>query len=489
MRATLLEQVGCFACRVGVAYIIGDILQRRVELNTPLHSLISLREALFWKDIGRSPYTSSYFRGPPLLLPLFRWTSEQFIRQVVSLAVVDWITAHLLSSIADQVTRLQDGDVQGLRIVQQAAPLLYLLNPCLILSTAAGSTANLATLFVLTALQGGLVGNTALAGLGLAAATYLSAHPLLMLVPTALLLQKHVSKQQSKLGGESGCCSSDAKFTDKAASMHSQVAHKTEKAANEQQCNLLDDLQPAKQSMQKQKTRVTCQLLCFFSVFMLGLLLLSETQLRHHQEHFTVSTLGSLGSSQVSKQQSLPLGASKCQHWTQHVYGYMLTGPDSTPNIGMWWYFFAEAFPSWRAPLKCLFTCAAVIPPLLLTIKLHQQPLLLFLCQCIVNSMLKPYPTAADAAQFMALLPLFPHLLLQLPSVAFTATSLLLLVYLGPTMWYLWMDLGTGNANFYYAITLLWSAWQAMLLLQLLSVALESSPADGQQGKHIEKTT
>ncbi len=33
------------------------------------------------------------------------------------------------------------------------------------------------------------------------------------------------------------------------------------------------------------------------------------------------------------------------------------------------------------------------------------------------------------------------------------------------------------------------SALQAMLLLQLLSVALESSPADGQQGKHIEKTT
>ena len=59
-----------------------------------------------------------------------------------------------------------------------------------------------------------------------------------------------------------------------------------------------------------------------------------------------------------------------------------------------------------------------------------------------------------------ALLPLFPDLLLQLPSTAFTATSLLLLVYLGPTMWYLWMDLGTGNANFYYAITLLWAAWQ-----------------------------
>ena len=79
----------------------------------------------------------------------------------------------------------------------------------------------------------------------------------------------------------------------------------------------------------------------------------------------------------------------------------LVQGPDFTPNIGMWWYFFAEVFPSWRSPLKALFSIATVLPPLLLTMKLHKQPLLLFACQCIVNSMLKPYPTAADAAQFM----------------------------------------------------------------------------------------
>ena len=62
--------------------------------------------------------------------------------------------------------------------------------------------------------------------------------------------------------------------------------------------------------------------------------------------------------------------------------------------------------------------------------------------------------------EVQALLPLFPELLVQLPSGVFSAVTLLLLSYLGPTMWYLWMDLGTGNANFFYAITLLWSAWQ-----------------------------
>ena len=143
-------------------------------------------------------------------------------------------------------------------------------------------------------------------------------------MPTALLLRKHVSKQQNELAEDSGCCSSEAKIIDKAASIYSQ-ANNTDKAANEQRHSLPDVLQPAKQSMQKQKTRVTCQLLCFFFMFMLGLLLLSEMQLRHHQEHFTMSTLGSFGKQQASKQQSLPLGASKCQHWTQHVYGYMLT--------------------------------------------------------------------------------------------------------------------------------------------------------------------
>ena len=45
-------------------------------------------------------------------------------------------------------------------------------------------------------------------------------------------------------------------------------------------------------------------------------------------------------------------------------------------------------------------------------------------------------------------------------------------------MWYLWMDLGTGNANFFYAITLLWAAWQVtasffICMLMLVSVVLQ----------------
>lgn len=54
------------------------------------------------------------------------------------------------------------------------------------LSTAAGSAANVANMFVFTALHGGLTGNPAMAGLGLAAASYMSAHPLLLVVSSCL---------------------------------------------------------------------------------------------------------------------------------------------------------------------------------------------------------------------------------------------------------------------------------------------------------------
>lgn len=78
-----------------------------------------------------------------------------------------------------------------------------------------------------------------------------------------------------------------------------------------------------------------------------------------------------------------------------------LQAPDTSPNIGMWWYFFAEVFPSWREPFKLAYIAAWIVPALLLSGKLHKNPLLLFTCHCIIISLLKPHPTVADAAMFM----------------------------------------------------------------------------------------
>ena len=104
MKASFLEQSGCLACRIGLAWTIGDVLVRRVELNVPLHSFVSIKEALFWTSVGRSPFTSSLFRGPPFL-SLTRLCSSHVILQAALLSLIDWITANILSRVADVVVR------------------------------------------------------------------------------------------------------------------------------------------------------------------------------------------------------------------------------------------------------------------------------------------------------------------------------------------------------------------------------------------------
>ena len=61
-----------------------------------------------------------------------------------------------------------------------------------------------------------------------------------------------------------------------------------------------------------------------------------------------------------------------------------------------------------------------------------------------------------------ALLPLFaPQLAGGGFPAGFLAATGSLLAGLGPAMWHMWIYLGSANANFYYAITLLFGAWQA----------------------------
>ena len=66
----------------------------------------------------------------------------------------------------------------------------------------------------------------------------------------------------------------------------------------------------------------------------------------------------------------------------------------------------------------------------------------------------------AEGLLLQALLPLARQHLLQMKHPLFMAVSLALLAALEPSMWHLWTVLNTANANFYYAITLLWGSWQ-----------------------------
>ena len=92
------------------------------------------------------------------------------------------------------------------------------------------------------------------------------------------------------------------------------------------------------------------------------------------------------------------------------TYGVRLLLPDLTPNVGLWWYFFIEMFDSFREFFLGVFWLHAASYMPGLTIRLHKQPLYVACTLTGVFAIFTPYPSIADAALYLSLVPLFRHL-------------------------------------------------------------------------------
>jgi GPI-anchor transamidase subunit U len=92
------------------------------------------------------------------------------------------------------------------------------------------------------------------------------------------------------------------------------------------------------------------------------------------------------------------------------TYGVRLLVPDLTPNVGLWWYFLIEMFDSFRDFFLGVFWLHAASYMPGLTIRLHKQPLFVACALTGVFAIFTPYPSIADAALYLSLVPLFRHL-------------------------------------------------------------------------------
>uniref|UniRef100_A0A8C3AEA2 Phosphatidylinositol glycan anchor biosynthesis, class U n=1 Tax=Cyclopterus lumpus TaxID=8103 RepID=A0A8C3AEA2_CYCLU len=144
------------------------------------------------------------------------------------------------------------------------------------------------------------------------------------------------------------------------------------------------------------------------------------------------------------------------------VYGFILSVPDLTPNIGLFWYFFAEMFEHFRLFFLCVFQINVFFYTVPLSIKLKEHPVFLIFMQLAVISIFKSYPTVGDiAASFIK-----HHKASSASSLNIFLVSCVLLACsaLFPVLWHLWIYAGSANSNFYYAITLLFNVAQILLV-------------------------
>ncbi|KAK5064389.1 hypothetical protein LTR84_000222 [Exophiala bonariae] len=163
-------------------------------------------------------------------------------------------------------------------------------------------------------------------------------------------------------------------------------------------------------------------------------------------------------------------------------YGAQITVTDLTPNIGLWWYFFIEIFDSFRDFFIGVFWLQLVGYVGAMTFRLQTQPLFVITSLVGLFAVFKPYPSIADISLYLGLLPLYQHVLpckcpRDLPNSSQQLTSMIVTRYtfisasvllystlLGPAFHHLWIYAGSGNANFFYAITLVWSLGLAILV-------------------------
>ena len=190
------------------------------------------------------------------------------------------------------------------------------------------------------------------------------------------------------------------------------------------------------------------------------------------------------------------------------TYGTILSLRDLTPNVGVWWYFFIEIFDSFRSFFLAVFWLHMFSYSPALTLRLRNQPLAVLVLLVGVAAVFAPYAEVGAAGLWLALLGVFGHLgeckcfhfsvstepfINNLPFLfafvvidgklhahqnlvsryPFPALSgLLYTTLLGPAFYYLWIYAGSGNANFFYAITLVWALALSVLLGDFLFAVL-----------------
>ncbi|CBF75296.1 hypothetical protein AN3826.2 [Aspergillus nidulans FGSC A4] len=154
------------------------------------------------------------------------------------------------------------------------------------------------------------------------------------------------------------------------------------------------------------------------------------------------------------------------------TYGFQLLVPDLTPNIGLWWYFFIEIFDSFRDFFLGVFWLHLAAYAGSLSVRLRRQPLFVVTTLLGIFAVFKPYPSISDASLYFAVLPIYRHLFPLMRYTFFSVSALLYASLLGPAFYHLWIYAGSGNANFFYAITLVWSLGFSLILADMIFAAL-----------------
>lgn len=352
-----------FVIRFGIFIIapsIANSLEESIEFSTLITSYKSLKEGLFLYSSNINPYDGGVVHHQPLLIILYQYFQD-FDQLLYS--IVDTYIVYYLINISAKISSKNETIFFKPWIVG----LIYALNPLAILSTLSKSTVLFQNFFIVWTLNSALNNDVLLTGVGISIASYLSYHPIFLVIPLIKLIHQNNNGQNQKVW-----------------------------------------------------------LFLVSTVISLGLLIGSSFYILGQDWKFIEST-----------------------------YGTVLKFTKIAPNLGLWWYYFTEMFEFFIPFYNSVFNLYNISFVLPLTIRLNGIFAFILSWGWLVFS--KSYPSLGDLSLYISLLfllkPVFPFLRYPVISILLLLHSIIL----SPIFYHLWIDLGSGNSNFFYAITLVYS--------------------------------
>jgi len=155
-----------------------------------------------------------------------------------------------------------------------------------------------------------------------------------------------------------------------------------------------------------------------------------------------------------------------------HIH-FILTVPDQTPNIGIFWYFFTEIFDHFQTFFIFVFQFHVAIFSLPMLFKFKSEPILFAFATIGIISIFKSYPAFGDSALWLCILPLWSHAFRYLRFHVVGPVMIVTAIVLCPIMWNLWIFAQSANANFFFAATLVYNMAQVFILADVVRAYLE----------------
>ncbi|ESK93854.1 cell division cycle protein 91 [Moniliophthora roreri MCA 2997] len=168
--------------------------------------------------------------------------------------------------------------------------------------------------------------------------------------------------------------------------------------------------------------------------------------------------------------------------WVPQTWGASLTLPDLTPNTGLWWYFFTEMFDHFRPFFLMVFSVHLLIYVAPMCIKFQHDPLYAAFLLFGVLGTFKAYPTLSDPGLFITLHAIFPEIYPYMRYPIVTALLHLHASLLLPLFHHLWLGQGTGNANFFYASTLVFGCANGAGMVDAIWAGLRIAIGEEKEG-------